>query len=219
MRGDLCAEAVHLARLLVRLMPDDAEPKDLLALLLLTDARRPGRVTAEGDLVPLEEQDRTSWDAVAITEGLHLLATTGRHLLPTRYRLLAQIAACHAVAPSVARTDWPQITRHYEELLRDHPSPILALNHAVAVAMRDGPDAGLALLEPIESSGDLAEHHLLPATRADLQRRAGRTPQALIAYDHALALVRTDPERRFLQCRRDDVASADSLPQSTRLTP
>ena len=204
-RGDLCAEAVHLARLLIGLMPDDPAPRDLLALLLLTDARRPARSTPDGDLVPLDEQDRTLWNAAATAEGLRLLDSTQRHAPPTRYRVQAEIAACHARASSIAETDWPRIVRSYEILLQDTPSPVIALNHAVAVAMRDGPDAGLALIEPLEAAGLLAEHHLLPATRADLQRRAGRTEQAAAAYSDALALARTGPERRYLQRRVDEL--------------
>jgi len=199
-------EAVHLARMVHRLMPDEPEARALLALLLLTDARRGARTTDGGALVPLEEQDRTRWDRAAIDEGLRLLSgiTTPGH--PGPYLLQARIAACHGRAVTSDGTDWAEIADLYGQLHRLVPSPAVQLNRAVAVAMADGPDSGLALLDRIEQSGALAGSHLLPATRADLQRRAGRREPALAAYDAALERVQTTPELEYLLRRRAEVA-------------
>ncbi|HEX3622728.1 MAG TPA: RNA polymerase sigma factor [Acidimicrobiales bacterium] len=207
-RVDLCAEAVRLARTLARLMPDEPEAVGLLALLLLHDARRPARVDAVGDLVPLDEQDRSRWDRAAIEEGLALLDGALRRGEPGPYQVQAAIAACHASASEPSATDWPQIATLYRELARMVPSPVVALNRAVAVAMADGPLAGLALVRALEESGALAGYHLLPATRADLLRRLGHRDEAAVAYREALGLVTTDPERRYLARRLAEVSPA-----------
>lgn len=197
-RTGLCAEAIRLARLLVELMPDEPEARGLLALMLLHDARRAGRVNAAGALVPLEEQDRTRWNAATVAEGLAVLGPLRRHGF---YRLQAAIAACHAAAPTAADTDWPRIARLYERLLSEAPSPVVELNLAVARAMTEGPAVGLRLIAALESSGALAGYHLLPATRADLLRRLGRDAEAAAAYREALALAASDPERAYLARR------------------
>jgi RNA polymerase sigma-70 factor (ECF subfamily) len=205
-RVSLCAEAIRLARTLARLMPDEPEALGLLALLLLSDARRPARVDAAGDLVPLDEQDRTRWDRTAIDEGVALLDQALRRGEPGPYQVQAAIAACHGVATDAADTDWPQIAALYRELARMVPSPVVALNRAVAVAMADGPLAGLALVRDIEDAGTLAGYHLLPATRADLLRRLDRRTEAAAAYRDALALATADPERRYLTRRLAEVS-------------
>jgi RNA polymerase sigma-70 factor (ECF subfamily) len=195
LRTDLCDEAIRLTRLLDTLVPDEAETEGLLALLLLQHARREARTDDAGDLVLLEDQDRSRWDHAMIDEGLALLdepAAAGP------YRVQAAIAACHAAAPRAEDTDWPQIAALYGRLLELQPSPVVALNHAVAVAMADGPDAGLRLLEPL--ADDLDRYHLFHAARADLLRRAGR-PGAADAYRRALELVTNDAERRYLTGR------------------
>ena len=195
-RTDLCAEAIRLARLLDHLIPDEPESRGLLALLLLQHARRAARTDAAGDLVTLEDQDRSRWDHELIDEGLALVdePATGT------YQLQAAIAACHDRAPRPEDTDWAQIASLYDELQRVRPSPVVALNRAVAVAMADGPDAGLRLLDPL--ADDLDRYHHFHAARADLLRRAGREPEAADAYDQALALVGNDAERRYLERRR-----------------
>ena len=200
-REGLSAEAVRLSRALAGLMPDEPEASGLLALMLLHDARRAGRVDAAGDLVPLEEQDRSLWDGEAMAEGVRLLEAAFRRGRPGPYQLQAAIAACHATAASSAETDWAQIAALYGELARLVPSPVVGLNRAVAVAMAEGPAAGLELLELLEASGDLEGYHLLPATRADLLRRLGRRAEAADAYREALGLAATDAERRFLARR------------------
>ncbi len=200
-RRGLCAEAVRLARTLTRLMPDEPEALALLALMLLHDARRAARVDDAGDLVPLEEQDRTRWDRDAIGEGLDLLDAALRRGRPGPYQVQAAIAACHATARDAAETDWAEIAALYRELARMVPSAVVELNRAVAVAMADGPEAGLALVEALEASGALAGYHLLPATRADLLRRLERRAEAAAAYREALALTATDAERRYLARR------------------
>jgi RNA polymerase sigma-70 factor (ECF subfamily) len=200
-RHGLCAEAIRLARVLVRLMPDEPEAVALLALMLLHDARRTTRVDGQGDLVPLEDQDRTRWDSGAISEGTGLLEGALRRGRPGPYQVQAAIAACHATATDAADTDWAEIAALYGQLVRLVPSPVVELNRAVAVAMADGPSAGLALVEVLEASGTLAGYHLLPATRADLLRRLGRGGEAAAAYREALALAATDAERRYLTRR------------------
>jgi RNA polymerase sigma-70 factor (ECF subfamily) len=205
-RVGLCAEAIRLARTLARLMPDEPEALGLLALLLLHDARRSARVDPSGDLVPLDEQDRTRWDRAAVDEGLAILDAALRRGEPGPYQVQAAIAACHASAPEAASTDWPQIATLYRELARMVPSPVVALNRAVAVAMADGPLAGLALVRDIEESGALAGYHLLAATRADLLRRLGRRAEAAAAYRDALDLATAEPERRYLARRLAEVA-------------
>ena len=199
-RADLSAEAIRLERLLVELLPEP-EAIGLLALMLLHDARRATRVSAEGDLVLLEEQDRTRWDRGRIAEGAALVekALSSRRFGP--YTLPAAIAAVHAEARDAGATDWPQIVGLYDVLLRADPSPVVELNRAAAVAMRDGPGAGLALVDAILARGELDGYHLAHAARADLLRRLGQTAEARRAYARALELARQEPERRFLAGR------------------
>ncbi|WP_307800541.1 RNA polymerase sigma factor [Actinomadura nitritigenes] len=201
-RADLCAEAVRLARVLAGLMPDEPEARGLLALLLLQDSRRAARQDAEGNLVPLDAQDRSHWDAARIAEGVRLLDGALRRGEPGPYQVQAAIAACHATAATAEETDWPQIAALYGRLEAMSPGPVVRLNRAVAVAMADGPAAGLALVETI---GGLDGYHLLPATRADLLRRLGRSGEAAAAYREALALARAEPDRRFLAGRLAEV--------------
>ncbi|MCI3242513.1 RNA polymerase sigma factor [Streptomyces spinosisporus] len=207
-RTDLCAEAIRLARLLARLMPDEPETLGLLALLLLHDARRHTRVDAAGELVTLEDQDREAWDRAEIDEGTGLLETALRRGRPGAYQIQAAIAACHTTAATAEDTDWADIAALYGELSRFVPSAVVRLNRAVAVGMSEGFDAGLALVAQLEQEGDLAGYHLLPATRADLLRRSGRMKEAAEAYERALELVENDAERRFLQKRLAECRSA-----------
>jgi RNA polymerase sigma-70 factor (ECF subfamily) len=201
-RQGLCAEAIRLGRMLVELMPDEPEALGLLALMLLHDARRGARVDGAGDLVPLEEQDRTRWDAAPIGEGVELLEGALRRGRAGPYQLQAAIAACHATAADAADTDWAEIAALYGELVRVMPSsPVVELNRAVAMAMAEGPDVGLVLVDKLAASGKLAGYHLLPATRADLLRRLGRTAEAAVAYRDAIELAATDAERRYLTRR------------------
>jgi len=200
-RVGLCAEAIRLARTLAGLMPDEPEAIGLLALLLLTDARRAARLDDAGDLVPLEDQDRSRWAADSIAEGLERLDAALRHGRPGPYQVQAAIAACHAAAPDASATDWVEIAALYQELVRMVPTPVVELNRAVAVGMADGPEAGLRLVDGLERSGALAGYHLLPATRADLLRRLGRRSEAVVAYRVALDLAATDAERRYLARR------------------
>jgi RNA polymerase sigma-70 factor, ECF subfamily len=199
-RQNLSAEAIRLACLLVELLPDEPEAGGLLALMLLHDARRATRIDA-GELAPLEDQDRRRWDASQIAEGTRLLEAALRRGPAGPYQLQAAIAACHSTAPTAAGTDWAQVAALYGQLERLVPSAVVRLNRAVAVGMRDGPAVGLALVEQLEEAGELAGYHLLPATRADLLRRLGRTDEAAVAYREALALASTDPERRYLARR------------------
>jgi RNA polymerase sigma-70 factor, ECF subfamily len=204
-RADLCAEATRLGRLLVALAPARPEPRALLALMLLVDARRPARVAPDGELVLLEDQDRTLWDGDAIAEGLALV----REVLPQRplgtHAVQAAIAAIHAQAERAADTDWRQIAALYGLLSTIDPSPVVALNHAAAIAMADGPAEGLRRMDALTASGTLAGYHLLPAARADLLRRMGRFPEAARAYREALGLVTNAAETRFLQRRLAEV--------------
>jgi RNA polymerase sigma-70 factor (ECF subfamily) len=199
-RADLSGEAIRLGRLLVELLPEP-EAAGLLALMLLHESRRPARSTPEGDLVLLEDQDRSKWDARLIADGQALLVRA----LGTRrfgaYTVQAAIAAVHASAPSAAATDWRQIAALYDALLAINPSPVVELNRAVAVAMRDGPAAGLGLIDAILHRGELGDYHLAHAARADLLRRLGRREESRQAYKRALALARQAPERRFLLMR------------------
>ena len=208
-RQNLSAEAIRLARVLARLMPDEPESAGLLALMLLHDARRAARLDASGDLVTLEDQDRALWDGAEISEGVSLLEGALRRGRPGPYQIQAAIAACHATAPAADRTDWPQIAGLYARLAEFLPTPVVELNHAVAVGMARGPLAGLELVEALAASGKLAGYHLLPATRADFLRRLGRMPAAAIAYREALELTSTDAERRYLS-RRLAVASGQA---------
>ena len=200
-RQNLCAEAIRLARVLAALMPDEAEAAGLLALMLLHDARRSARLDAAGDLVTLEDQDRSSWDRASIGEGVAVLAGALRRGRAGPYQIQAAIAACHATASAAADTDWAQIAGLYEQLARFLPTPVVALNHAVAVGMAFGPAAALPLVAALEESGQLDGYHLLPATRADMLRRLGRLSEASLAYREALELAGTDAERRFLTRR------------------
>jgi RNA polymerase sigma-70 factor (ECF subfamily) len=205
-RQNLSAEAIRLARVLTRLMPDEPEATGLLALMLLHDARRTARLDDRGDLVTLEDQDRGQWDATEISEGVSLLDRALRGGRPGPYQLQAAIAACHVTAPTADRTDWPQIAALYGRLLEFLPTPVVELNYAVAVGMARGPEAGLPLVAALEASGKLAGYHLLPATRADLLRRLGRSHEAAAAYREALELTSTDAERRYLGRRLAEVA-------------
>jgi len=197
-RSDLSAEAIRLARLLIELLPEP-EAMGVLALMLLQESRRDARATADGDLVLLEDQDRARWNRALIDEGVALVerALATRRFGP--YSIQAAIAAVHAEAPSAEGTDWPQIVALYDVLLRMDPSPVVELNRAVAIAMRDGPAAGLALVDGLVE--DLDSYHLVHAARADLCRRLGRVREARQSYERALHLARQEPERRFLERR------------------
>jgi RNA polymerase sigma-70 factor (ECF subfamily) len=199
-RSDLSGEAIRLGRLLAELLPEP-EAMGLLALMLLQESRRVARTSPTGDLILLEEQDRSLWNRNQIVEGKALMerALSSRRLGP--YTLQAAIATAHADAPNAAATDWVRIAGLYDLLVRVEPSPIVELNRAVAVAMRDGPDPGIALIDAILTRGDLADYHLAHAARADLCRRAGRKAEARASYETALILARQEPERRFLQRR------------------
>jgi RNA polymerase sigma-70 factor (ECF subfamily) len=199
-RHDLSGEAIRLGRLLVELLPEP-EAVGLLALMLLQESRRAARTTPEGNLVLLDAQDRSLWNRGHIAEGLALVerALSSRRFGP--YTLQAAIAAVHAEASTAAATDWAQIVALYDLLARADPSPVVELNRAVAVAMRDGPLAGLALIDAILGRGDLGTYHLAHAARADLCRRLGRTAEARASYERALALTQQEPERRFLARR------------------
>jgi RNA polymerase sigma-70 factor (ECF subfamily) len=210
-RHDLSAEAIRLGRLLVELLPEP-EALGLLALMLLHESRRAARVSPAGDLVLLGDQDRSLWNQAQIAEG----AALAEHALRSRrfgpYTLQAAIAAVHAEAPSAAATDWPQIVGLYDVLLRAAPSPVVELNRAVAVAMRDGPAAGLALVDAILARGELADYRLTHSVRADLCRRLGYTEQARAAYQRALELTLQQAERRFLQRRLAELPPPASPP-------
>ncbi len=203
-RADLSGEAIRLGRLLLHLLPEP-EVMGLLALMLLHEARRPARTSPTGDLVLLERQDRGLWNRDQIAEGIALVerALASRRFGP--YTVQAAIAAVHAEASSTAATDWAQIVALYDLLIRAEPSPIVELNRAVAVAMRDGPAAGLRLVDAILGRGELADYHLIHAARADLCRRLGQNEEARAAYERALALTKQEPERRFLEKRRAEL--------------
>ncbi|MET7519807.1 sigma-70 family RNA polymerase sigma factor [Streptomyces sp. NPDC005480] len=207
-RRALTAEAIRLSRVLIRLMPGESEPRGLLALMLLHEARRMTR-TSDGVLVTLEKQDRSRWDQGLIAEGVETLdeALATRRSGP--YQVQAAIAACHATAPDAESTDWPQIAVLYAELARLAPSPVVELNRAVAVAMAVGIPAGLALVDELAASGRLDGYHLLPATRADLLRRSGRRDEARLAYEEAVNLAPTEAERRYLTRRIRELTSAN----------
>jgi RNA polymerase sigma-70 factor, ECF subfamily len=209
-RSGLCAEAVRLARTLTELMPDEPEALGLLSLMLLHEARRGARVDGHGDLVPLEEQDRSRWDREAIREGLSWLDRAVRRRRPGPYQVQAAIAGCHAESSSPAETDWRQIAALYRQLTLMTRSPVVELNLAVAEAMADGPEAGLARVAALEASGRLAGYHLLAATRADLLRRLGRRHEAAAAYRDAIALAGSGVEQRYLTRRLAEVADSPS---------
>jgi RNA polymerase sigma-70 factor (ECF subfamily) len=208
-RAGLCEEAIRLARTVVQLMPDEPEAQGLLALMLLQDARRGARVDSADELVLLEDQDRTRWDREEIDEGLQQLDAALRRLQPGPYQVQAAVAACHATAETAADTDWREIAALYRELERFVPSPVVALNRAVAVAMADGPAAGLAIVDALATDDRLRGYHLLPATRADLLRRLGRFDDAAAEYEHAIALTESATERRYLERRRDEARAAN----------
>ncbi len=206
-RHDLSSEAIRLGRLLIELLPEP-EAIGLLALMLLQESRRPARTSPAGDLILLDDQDRSLWNRDQIAEGVALAerALASRRIGP--YTLQAAIAAVHAEAPNAAATDWSQIVGLYDVLVRAAPSPVVELNRAVAVAMRDGPGAGLNLIDAILAHGDLADYQLAHAARADLCRRLGKHAEARISYQRALALARQEPERRFLERRLAELAES-----------
>ena len=193
-----------MGRLLIELLPEP-EAMGLLALMLLHDSRRVTRTSPTGDLILLEHQDRALWNRDQITEGVSLVARalSSRQVGP--YTIQAAIAAAHAQAPSSTTTDWGQIVSLYDLLMRAEPSPVIELNRAVAVAMRDGPLAGLTLIDTILAQGDLGNYHLIHAARADLCRRLGRTVEARASYERALSLTQQEPERRFLKRRLSEL--------------
>lgn len=199
-RADLSGEAIRLGQLLLHLLPEP-EVMGLLALMLLHESRRAARTSETGDLVLLEQQDRSRWNRDNVEEGVALIerALASRRFGP--YTLQAAIAAVHAEAPSTLETDWPQIVALYDLLLRADPSPIIALNRAVAVAMRDGPAKGLELVDDLLAGGELANYHLAHAAKADLCRRLGKASEARASYERALTLTKQEPERRFLEKR------------------
>jgi RNA polymerase sigma-70 factor (ECF subfamily) len=199
-RSDLSEEAIRLGRLLMELLPEP-EAMGLLALMLLQESRRAARTSTEGDLILLEDQDRSLWNREFIAEGSSLVE---RALLSRRfgpYTIQAAIAAVHAGAPNAAATDWQEIVGLYDVLIRAEPSPVVELNRAVAVAMRDGPLAGLLLIDAILARGDLSDYHLAHSVRGELCRRLGRAEEARSSYERALSLVRQEPERRLLERR------------------
>ena len=196
-RDDLCAEAIRLARLLARLMPDEPEVMGLLALMLLTDSRRAARTGPDGGLVLLADQDRSAWDRERIAEGQAIVRRCLVRNQPGQYQIQAAIGAVHSDAPVAAATDWWQILRLYDQLLALTPNPVVALNRAVAVAEVDGPGAALAIVDAL----DLDDYHLFHAVRADLLRRLGRTAEAAQAYEAAIARTGNEPERAFLRSR------------------
>jgi len=203
-RHDLTAEAIRLARLLRALMPEDGEVAGLLALMLLTEARRTARISANGELVTLDEQDRGAWDAALVIEGHRLVRerlATG--LAPGRYQILAAINAVHTSARDVRDTDWSQVVALYDQLVRLDPSPIVALNRAVAIAELDGPDVALGILDRLQD--ELAGYHAYFVTRADILRRLGRSEESRAAYDRAIALAGNTAERAYLTRRRDQL--------------
>jgi RNA polymerase sigma-70 factor, ECF subfamily len=203
-RGELCEEAIRLAKLLAVLMPDESEALGLLALMLLHDARREARIGPDGELVLLEDQDRSRWDAGRIEEGRRVLERALSRRRPGPYQLQAAIAALHVGAETPEETDWGQIAALYRGLARHQPSPVVALNHAVAVAMAEGPERGLALVDRIEG---LDRYHLFHAARADLLRRLERQDAAAAAYRRALELATNPSERRYLERRLAETAS------------
>jgi len=200
-RAELCAEAIRLARLLCELLPNEPENLGLLALMLLQDSRRLARVDAEGQLTPLEEQDRSLWNRAQIDEGVGLVEKALRLRNIGPYQLQAAISAVHAEAATPAETDWRQIAALYAELLRLNESPVVALNHAVAVAMSEGYERGLALIDALAESGELDRYYLFHAARADLLRRLGQAEDAALAYRRAIELTQNDIERAYLRRR------------------
>jgi RNA polymerase sigma-70 factor (ECF subfamily) len=203
-RHDLSGEAIRLGRLLIELLPAP-EAMGLLALMLLHDSRRAARTSPNGDLILLEDQDRALWNRNQITEGISLVARAMSSGQVGPYTIQAAIAAAHAQAPNALATDWTQIVALYNLLLQAHPSPVVELNRAVAVAMSDGPLAGLDLINGIFARGDLENYHLAHAARADLCRRLGQSAEARASYERALGLTQQEPERRFLKRRLSEL--------------
>lgn len=208
-RHDLGGEAIRLGRLLVALLPEP-EALGLLALMLLHDSRRAARVEPTGDLILLEDQDRSLWNREQIAEGLSLVDRAFASRRIGTYGLQAAIAAVHAGAQTAAATDWARIVSLYDLLLQVEPSPVVELNRAAAVAMRDGPSAGLALIDRLLARGELTHYHLAHAAKADLCRRLGRTAEARASYDLALSLTQQEPERRFLRRRLSELPVAEA---------
>ena len=204
-RADLCREAIRLGRLLAELMPDEAEVLGLVALMLMTDARREARTGPDGELVTLEEQNRSRWDREQLMEGAYIIERALRMRQPGPFQLQAVIAANHVGGPDAQSTNWRNIARLYAELAQLQPTPVVELNRAVAVAMADGPEAGLALIDALEAGGELDEYHLLHSARADLLRRAGRDAEAATAFRRALELCSNAVERRHLERRLAEV--------------
>jgi len=209
-RRELCSEAIRLSRLLVELMPHATEAEGLLALMLLHDARRATRLSHDGNLVLLEDQDRSLWARDQISEGLTRVDSALRAGRAGPYAIQAAIAALHAEAPTAAETDWRQIAALYGLLMSRVESPVVELNHAVAVAMVDGPEQGLLLVDAVAARGELRDYHLLHAVRADLLRRTGARDDAIVAYEKALGLAMLEPERRFLERRISELRSPGS---------
>jgi RNA polymerase sigma-70 factor (ECF subfamily) len=204
-RTDLCVESIRLGHVLCTLMPDEPENPGLLALMLLQDSRRDARINQHGALVTLEEQDRSLWDRQKIEEGLRLIETALRMRRVGVYQIQAAIAAVHAEAKAAAETDWPQIVALYKELMRVNASPIVALNHAAAVAMSEGPGKGLTLVDEAGASGKLDQYYLFHGARADLLRRLKRLPEARTAYGRALALTTNQVEQEYVRRRLSEV--------------
>jgi len=205
-RVDLSSEAIRLARLLHVLLPD-SEVTGLLGLMLLHESRRPARTSSKGNIILLEDQDRSLWDRYMIEEGLTLVKRAFSSKPPGPYTLQAAIAALHAEAARPEATDWAQITSLYSRLLRINPSPVIELNRAIAIAMHKGPEAGLQQIDAILERGDLDDYHLAHSARAELCRKLGRTNQARASWEHALALSQQDPERRFIQRKLSELGS------------
>jgi RNA polymerase sigma-70 factor (ECF subfamily) len=200
-RPDLCAEAIRLARLMVELMPDQPEALGLLAMMLITHARREARVGADGALIPLDEQDRGLWNTTEIADGLGVLDSALAMHQRGPYQVQAAIAALHARAARAEDTDWPQIAALYRGLLSETPGAVIELNAAVALAMAEGAEHGLQWIDDLAARGELANYYLLPAARADLLRRMGRLDGARLAYAEALTMVRNPAERLYLERR------------------
>jgi RNA polymerase sigma-70 factor (ECF subfamily) len=205
-RLDLCEQAIRLARVLSGLMPDEPEAGGLLALMLFQHSRRDTRADSAGELITLEEQDRSRWDRAEIEEANTVLSAAVRRGAAGPYQLQAMIAGCHANAPDAGATDWGRIAVVYEQLLEVTANPVVRLNHAVAVGMATSPEEGLALVERLAAGDELCDYHLLHATRADFLRRLGRKPEAAEAYRMSLNLARTDAERRYLTRRLEEVS-------------
>jgi len=219
-RHDLCAEAIRLARALAGLMPDEPEAKALLALMLFHHSRRASRVNESGDVITLEEQDRSLWDQAEIGEGVRLLEAAARREQGGPYLVQAAIAQCHAIAGTAADTNWALIADLYDLLAELIPSDVVRLNWAVAVGMAQGPAAGLERVDALAATGALDGYYLLPATRADLLRRIGRNAEAAVSYRRALDLAVNEAERRYLAGRLEEMASAmnDQAAEGNRST-